>query len=225
MTLAPTLNNSDILYLLLNQTAKSDEGLEIFLELIGAKAYVHLLLESGAHPDKVNDCSKRAISMTNQLDIVRMLVALGQDLGEINDQMRIQLIGIGGEDLQATPAQYHQGKSRKFGQTNPEMMEIDFWRAMVCSGCTTNGAREIFHNLIHPDNISLEPVWFYQRFGRTITELPDGRIIEIAGEHEDYYDPDFCIYNDVVLYEKDRSFKIFGYPRSVFPPTDFHTAT
>jgi hypothetical protein len=29
--------------------------------------------------------------------------------------------------------------------------------------------------------------------------LPDGRLIRIGGEHEDYYDPDFQIYNDVVV--------------------------
>jgi hypothetical protein len=55
--------------------------------------------------------------------------------------------------------------------------------------------------------------------------MPDGRIICIAGEHEDSYDPDFCIYNDVFVHESDGSVAIYGYPESVFPPTDFHTAT
>lgn len=36
---------------------------------------------------------------------------------------------------------------------------------------------------------------------------------------------DFCIYNDVFVHERDRSVSIYGYPESVFPPTDFHTAT
>jgi hypothetical protein len=58
-----------------------------------------------------------------------------------------------------------------------------------------------------------------------VTFLPDGRIIQIAGEHEDHYDPDFCIYNDVFVHLPDRSVQIYGYPESVFPPTDFHTAT
>jgi hypothetical protein len=64
-------------------------------------------------------------------------------------------------------------------------------------------------------------------------------------EYEDYYDDDFHIYNDVILYEpregedidredeeplrgrsKRSRYKItiFGYPRDVFPPADFHTA-
>jgi hypothetical protein len=49
--------------------------------------------------------------------------------------------------------------------------------------------------------------------------------VQIGGEHEDSYDPDFCIYNDVFVYERDGSVAVYGYPESVFPPTDFHTAT
>jgi len=59
--------------------------------------------------------------------------------------------------------------------------------------------------------------------GAAQVEMADGRIITIAGEHEDFYDPDFCIYNDVVVQQGD-DVEIYGYPRSVFPPTDFHTA-
>ena len=69
------------------------------------------------------------------------------------------------------------------------------------------------------------PVWCAQRFGQSMTFLPDGRIVQIAGEHEDHYDPDFCIYNDVFVHGVDGSIAIYGYPESVFPPTDFHTAT
>jgi hypothetical protein len=50
-------------------------------------------------------------------------------------------------------------------------------------------------------------------------------VIEIAGEHEDYYDPDFYIYNDVVVYDGCGEFTIYEYPQAIFPPTDFHTAT
>jgi len=50
-------------------------------------------------------------------------------------------------------------------------------------------------------------------------------VVQIAGEHEDSYDPDFCIYNDVFVHHPDGRIQVFGYPRDVFPPTDFHTAT
>jgi hypothetical protein len=59
----------------------------------------------------------------------------------------------------------------------------------------------------------------------TRTRLPDGRIVCVAGEHEDYYDPDFCIYNDVIVLGTSGEVTIFGYPEEVFPPTDFHSAT
>ena len=61
--------------------------------------------------------------------------------------------------------------------------------------------------------------------GAMRTPHPDGRMICIAGEHEDHYDPDFCIYNDVVVLGLDGSVEIYGYPKDVFPPTDFHSAT
>src|SRR5262249_45557108 len=69
------------------------------------------------------------------------------------------------------------------------------------------------------------PVWCAQRYGQSLTLLPDGRVVQIGGEHEDFYDPDFCIYNDVFVHERDGSVAIYGFPESVFPPTDFHTAT
>ena len=63
------------------------------------------------------------------------------------------------------------------------------------------------------------------RFGQTLTRLPDGTVVEIGGEHEDSYDRDFCIYNDVFVHGSDGSIAILGYPEATFPPTDFHTAT
>jgi hypothetical protein len=69
------------------------------------------------------------------------------------------------------------------------------------------------------------PYWSWQRFGRTSTPLPDGRTVHIAGEHEDAYDPDFCIYNDVVVEHPDGRLEFLLYPNDAFPPTDFHTAT
>jgi hypothetical protein len=124
--------------------------------------------------------------------------------------------------LQLSQAQYLAGRYRQFGKTNPEIMEVDFWKAMVCYGCDAYYARQIFDDLA---KLNRQPVWCNSRMGQTITELPDGRIVKIAGEYEDYYDPDFCIYNDVIVYRQDGSFKIFGYPQDIFPPTDFHTAT
>src|SRR5579864_1183506 len=73
-----------------------------------------------------------------------------------------------------------------------------------------------------PLNREEGPIWTFDRMGRTCNELPDGRVVCIGGEHEDSYDPDFCIYNDVVVFSPTDQIEIFGYLKEVFPPTDFH---
>ncbi|HEX8523508.1 MAG TPA: hypothetical protein VF669_14740 [Tepidisphaeraceae bacterium] len=100
---------------------------------------------------------------------------------------------------------------------------MPFWRHMIVTGQTAVKARREFAP--DADLLADAPVWCFNRFGPTRTQLPDGRIVCIGGEHEDYYDPDFCIYNDVIVVHPDLSFTIYGYPKEIFPPTDFHTAT
>jgi len=65
----------------------------------------------------------------------------------------------------------------------------------------------------------------FERFGMSETVLEDGRVVYIGGEHEDFYDPDFFIYNDVVVVHPSNVVAIYGYPDDVFEPTDFHSAT
>jgi len=83
-------------------------------------------------------------------------------------------------------------------------------------------ARDFFNV---PMNLEDGPIWTFERYGATRTKLPDGRVICIGGEHEDYYDPDFHIYNDVVVFGPGGEIEIYGYPQEIFPPTDFHSAT
>lgn len=83
-------------------------------------------------------------------------------------------------------------------------------------------ARELFKVTFKPED---GPIWTFNRMGATRTELADGRSVSVGGEYEDYYDPDFCIYNDVVEQGPTHEVEIYGYPADVFPPTDFHTAT
>jgi hypothetical protein len=101
-------------------------------------------------------------------------------------------------------------------------MNEPFWESMIRSGITGHEAGRL---LAAAPSGPVAPVWCAQRFGQSITLLPDGRIVQIAGEHEDHYDPDFCIYNDVFVHGLDGPISIFGYPEPLFPPTDFHTAT
>ena len=119
---------------------------------------------------------------------------------------------------------YIQQAGRRFGRANPQRMDLLHWAEMVRSG---EGAYVAATRHLG-DAVALyppEPRWCFERFGMTRTRLPDGRLVCVAGEHEDHYDPDFCIYNDVVVIGPGEDVAIYGYPEDVFPPTDFHTAT
>ncbi len=143
---------------------------------------------------------------------------------------------------------FDQQRRPRFGNANPERMQFAFWEWMIRSGDShqaeeksalselgvimrggklksTYGpyrARDLFNV---PLNREDGPIWTFDRMGATRTELPDGRLVYVGGEHEDSYDPDFCIYNDVVVFGPADQIEIFGYPKDLFPPTDFHTAT
>ncbi|WP_414528001.1 ankyrin repeat domain-containing protein [Nodularia chucula] len=185
---------------------------------------VKILLEAGAKANRENNYHEKVIQQTNNIEIVRMLLAVGEDINNVNDEMLRLLMGVSKNDiLHISKSQYLAGKHRRFGKSNPELMEVDFWKAMVSSGFRAYKAQQTFNDTNYHE--SHQPVWCFDRFGRTVTQLPDGKIVVIAGEHEDYYDPNFCIYNDVVVSQGDGNFQIYGYSEDVFPPTDFHSAT
>jgi hypothetical protein len=105
------------------------------------------------------------------------------------------------------------------GTANPQPMTHPVWKWLVESRLSAYQANELFHG---PSD---GPGWCFARYGQSATTLPDGRTLLIAGEHEDYYDPDFFIYNDVVVVSPNGGIEILGYPLGIFPPTDFHSAT
>jgi hypothetical protein len=144
---------------------------------------------------------------------------------------------------------FDQQRRPRFGTANPERMRVEFWEWMVRGperhvveehggdyaaqfGLMRDGkcksvfgpwrARDFFQIPMNPEE---GPIWTFDRMGGTHTSLPDGRVVCVGGEHEDSYDPDFCIYNDVVVFVPGNQIEIYGYPKEVFPPTDFHTAT
>ena len=82
------------------------------------------------------------------------------------------------------------------GTANPSIMNNPFWMFQVGpKGLPAWSARTSFGKPDDPFADSEDPVWCFIRFGATRTKLPDGRVVCIGGEHEDGYDPDFCIYN------------------------------
>src|SRR5581483_4661437 len=142
---------------------------------------------------------------------------------------------------------FDQQRRPRFGRANPERTRLAFWEWMIRGGDPPADATGVFgkfgfvlrDNKLKsgygpwrardlfgvPANREDGPIWTFDRMGATRTELPDGRLVCVGGEHEDSYDPDFCIYNDVVIFTPAGGIEIYGYPRDVFPPTDFHTAT
>lgn len=124
--------------------------------------------------------------------------------------------------MMITRAVFEQQRQRRFGSSNPERFHLEFWDWMVRDG----GGPYQFRKQMVPGLLDdVGPIWCFDRMGSTRTELSDGRVICIGGEHEDYYDPDFCIYNDVIVIGPGDRVEIYGYPRDAFPPTDFHTAS
>lgn len=124
---------------------------------------------------------------------------------------------------QITAEQYLERCKRHFGNANPERLHNPVWDWMIREGHNPYAARKSL-GLEGNHQLPGDPDWCFDRFGAAIVEMPGGRIITIGGEHEDYYDPEFCIYNEVIV-QRGEEIEIYGYPRSVFPPTDFHSAT
>jgi len=182
---------------------------------------IRTLLSAGADPN--HRCSHGTpIESVANLECARILAEAGANFAEIHRTVRDELTRLRRtESIECAPDEYKAARHRIFGNANPQLMNLPFWKAMVSCGASASRARRHFDE----GRRLAEPVWCFERMGQSFTELPDGRVIEIAGEHEDSYDPDFCIYNDVVVHHGDGTFDIYGYPREVFPPTDFHTAT
>jgi len=125
-------------------------------------------------------------------------------------------------DQAVTRRLFLKWRSPRFGASNPERMNNPVWEWLVKSRINAYQANQ---RLRGPSAMNAGPGWCFDRFGQSTNQLADNRVVFIAGEHEDFYDPNFHIYNDVMVQHPDGRIDIFGYPREVFPPTDFHSAT
>jgi hypothetical protein len=124
-------------------------------------------------------------------------------------------------DASVTPDLFRAWRSPRFGRANPERLNNPVWEWLIRTRLSAYWANEKFS----PSLYGTGPCWCFRRFGQSKTRLPDGRVVLIGGEHEDFYDPDFYIYNDVVVRRPDESIEIYGYPKGIFAPTDSHSAT
>lgn len=181
-----------------------------------------VLMEAGADWKKGKN-GKPLIAEASHPAIIRRLLDLGENPGDLEKEVLRDWIGLGNHnEMPVTLEEFQRDRTRRFGSANPERMDLPFWRAMVRNGWCGYLAAKHFGDETYDHDA---PVWCHDRYGMSLTPLPDGRWVQIAGEHEDHYDPDFCIYNDVILHDGKGGFEILGYPEEVFPPTDFHSAT
>lgn len=121
-----------------------------------------------------------------------------------------------------SPEEFASWRSPRTVSGGPVSLDNPLWHWLVRTGFDAYSANEKFHG---PSAFGDGPMWCFDRFGQSVTELPDGRRVHVGGEHEDFYDPDFFIYNDVVVIDPDGGIRILGYGREQFPPTDFHSAS
>ena len=119
-------------------------------------------------------------------------------------------------------ADFARDRAARRGRGNPERLDVPLWAWLVQEGCSAYTVNQLFDG---PAACEAGPGWCFDRFGCSETVLPDGRVVHVAGEHEDHYDPDFFIYNDVVVQHPDGRVELYGYDVEAFVPTDFHSAT
>jgi hypothetical protein len=74
------------------------------------------------------------------------------------------------------------------GVANPELMTNPPWAWVASKKLWPYAVNALFQG---PDSREAGPCWCFSRFGQSKTVLPDGRVVLIGGEHEDWYDPDF----------------------------------
>ncbi len=175
---------------------------------------------------EISPSEETALSYARSGTAALRLLAAGADPARLTREARRRMTGLNADPTDEYRLialdDYLQGRYRRFGRANPELTNEPFWLAMVRSGSSAWMATQHFKDdAAKPD----KPVWCADRFGQSLSLLPDGRMVEIGGEHEDGYDPDFSIYNDVFVHDGKGGIQIYSYPEKEFPPTDFHTAT
>ncbi|MGC8202739.1 hypothetical protein ACP2AV_08560 [Aliiroseovarius sp. PTFE2010] len=164
-------------------------------------------------------------------DMARLLAANGADPAAFDDDYRLaagdpKTLGTTRiAPRQITPEMFTQSAAPRPGRANPERCETPFYIEQIRTGRSSWQAGRDIIGKHHRASCGDDPVWSFQRFGQSVTQLPDGRLVLIGGEHEDHYDPDFHIYNDVVVLDGKGGVALYLYPRLFFPPTDSHTAT
>lgn len=197
-----------------------------------------VLLQAGADPQRYNDNDGCPMNSAQSRAMLELLVAHGGQTGHLGrDGTRLWLGQPVWDErkpgwlVTCTPEAFTRHHQPRPGQHNGEEITTAFHIAMLESSENAYGAGEGFGLERSFGDKTWRHIWNADRFGQSLTGLPDGRWVQIGGEHEDSYDPDFFIYADVIVHTPpsapggawDR--RVLAYPEDRFPPTDSHTAT
>lgn len=190
-----------------------------------------LLLKAGADVHQISDVAlyhEDPMSVIGQDGQPAMPAFIGvllqagwssDDLDEFEEGQLRFITGVArlsGQDTSAADFATPSGVIR--GDANPSEVTAPFHLEMLRTGETPYSARARIVDV-------QRPAWTMSRFGQSTNRLDDGTWVHIGGEHEDFYDPDFVIFSDVVTVDSNGTPRVLFYPASVFPPTDFHSAT
>lgn len=174
-------------------------------------------------PTDIEDSINTLYDAAYTPEMVKLLISYGANPALFDGEIFASAIGADRLPERAVSREdFMMNHEPFYGTANPEKVDVPFWHEQIR---TNRSGYAAMMDVLGKDADIVEPVWSFDRFGRTGTVLPDGRLVLIAGEHEDAYDSDFHIYNDVTVMHPSGGMDHYIYPRDVFPPTDFHTAT
>jgi ankyrin repeat protein len=143
------------------------------------------LLKAGADIG-VEHIGQTALDSVRTRELAIRFLDAGADPKHLSFEGRRALLGFDPDPdvdlLNVSPSEFLKGRSRRFGAGNPEKIIEPFWECMIRAGIDAYRAAKRYE---HNADMTRPPVWCAQRFGQSITRLPDGRIVQIAGEHED----------------------------------------
>ena len=228
--MAASLGDLAMLHPFLEYGVQPDDALEATLEKFDTQT-LKLLLKQGADVHLITDIlmyHHQPLHVKDEhgqpaiTDYIRTLLAAGWCVDDLDDFEREQIRFVTEAYMipqqDTTAPSYLDPASRCAGNANPEERTLPYYLEMLRTGESSFVARQSLPGLPHA-------AWTADRFGQSTTRLPDGRWVQIGGEHEDSYDSDFVIFSDVVALGPNGDARVFFYPASIFPPTDFHTAT
>lgn len=228
--MAASLGDPAMLHPFLERGVQPDDALDATLEKFDTRT-LRLLLDQGADVHGITDIllyQNEPLNVTDEdgrpaiTEYIRTLLNAGWSVDDLDECEEHQIRFV--TEAYMIPPQdsaapgYLDPASRCAGNANPEERTLPYYLEMLRTGESSFQARQHLPEIPYA-------AWTANRFGQSTTRLPDGSWIQIGGEHEDSYDSDFVIFSDVMALGPNGRVRIFFYPASIFPPTDFHTAT